>query len=343
MPVGTQGTVKSLSQQELEDMDVRIILGNTYHLYLRPGHDLIKEAGKLHNFMGWKGSILTDSGGYQVFSLNDLRKITREGVTFRSHIDGSSHLFTPERVTQIQHDIGADIIMAFDECIPYPSTREYTVKSCKITEEWAERCLETHQRISDGSTVLFGICQGSVYPDIREKYAQRLVDKNFWGYAIGGLAVGEPKEDMFGMVETTCAILPKEKPRYLMGVGFPGDIIEGVTRGIDMFDCVMPTRNARNGSVFTRNGKLVLKNAHKSRDFNPIDSECDCFTCKNYSRAYIRHLFQAGEMLGPRLATIHSIHFYAENMREMRKAIIEDRFPQWREDFYRRYRNEVEE
>ncbi len=340
MPVGTQATVKTMSQQELEAIDVRIILGNTYHLYLRPGPDLVREAGGLHEFMGWKRSLLTDSGGFQVFSLNDLRKIDREGVTFRSHIDGSSHLFTPERVMEIEHDLGADIIMAFDECIPYPATREYVTKSCLTTGEWAERCSGTHAKLNDGSQVLFGICQGSVYPDLRENVARRLVDMDFWGYAIGGLAVGEPKKHMFEMIEVTNAVLPRKKPRYLMGVGFPDDIVEAVSRGVDMFDCVMPTRNARNGTVFTRHGKVVLKNAHQARKFVPIDPECQCPVCRNYTKAYIRHLFQTGEILAPRLATLHSIYFYVTTMREMRKAIIENRFPEWREEFLSTYRNE---
>ena len=340
MPVGTQATVKALSQQELTDFDARILLGNTYHLFLRPGSSLIRDAGGLHGFMGWNGSILTDSGGYQVFSLNDLRKITREGVTFRSHIDGSTHLFTPERVMEIEHDLGADIIMAFDECIPYPSTREYTIRSCTMTETWAERCLEAYGQLNDGSQVLFGICQGGVYPEIREEYARRLVDLDFWGYAVGGLAVGEPKGKMFEMVDVSTAVLPEKKPRYLMGVGFPDDMVEAVSRGIDMFDCVMPTRNARNGTVFTREGKIVLKNASQAREFSPIDPECGCPACRNYTKAYIRHLFQAGEILAPRLATMHSIYFYLQIMREMRAAILEDRFPEWRDEFFTSYRNE---
>ena len=340
MPVGTQSTVKTMSQQELEEIDARIILGNTYHLYLRPGAELIREAGGLHEFMGWKGSLLTDSGGYQVFSLNDLRKITREGVWFRSHIDGSKHLFSPESVIKTEHDIGADIIMAFDECIPYPATAEYTERSCKMTEEWAARCRDTHEKIDDGSCVLFAICQGSVFTELREKYARRLIDMDFWGYAIGGLSVGEPKERMFEMVDITHPVLPEDKPRYLMGVGYPDDIIESVSKGMDMFDCVIPTRNARNGTVFTRDGKMILKNAYHAREFEPIDPECGCPSCRHYTKAYIRHLFQAGEILAPRLATLHSIYFYLETMREIRRSIMEDRFPQWRVEFLRRYRKE---
>ncbi|MFC1606393.1 tRNA guanosine(34) transglycosylase Tgt [Candidatus Latescibacterota bacterium] len=340
MPVGTQGTVKTMSQQELGEMDARIILGNTYHLYLRPGSKLIREAGGLHSFIGWDGSILTDSGGFQVFSLNDLRKITDEGVEFRSHIDGSKHLFTPESVIEIENDLGADIIMMFDECIPYPATLEYATRSCQMTERWAVRCRDAFEKIDDVSQVLFAICQGGTFPELREKYARRLVDMDFWGYAIGGLAVGEPKTHMFDMVELSTAILPEHKPRYLMGVGFPDDIVEAVTRGVDMFDCVMPTRNARNGTVFTHDGKLVVKNAGAKRDFGPIEEGCGCMACTHYTRAYIRHLFQTGEILAPRLATQHSIYFYLEVMREMRSAILDNSFPQWREAFLRRFRKE---
>jgi len=339
MPVGTQATVKTMSQQELEELGAGIILGNTYHLYLRPGSKLISEAGGLHSFMGWKGSILTDSGGYQVFSLSDLGKLKNDGVEFRSHIHGTKHFFTPESVIDIEREIGADIIMPLDECIPYPATVEYASRSCKTTENWADRSKEHFEKTTSGSQVLFGICQGSIYKDLRESVAKRMVEKDFWGYSIGGLAVGEPKDQMFEMVEVTTGILPKSKPRYLMGVGFPDDIVEAVTRGVDMFDCVMPTRNARNGTVFTKNGKLILKNAHKAKEFIPIDNECKCPVCRNYNRAYIRHLFQAGEILAPRLATLHSIYFYLETMREMRKSIIEDRFPQWREEFLRNFRN----
>jgi queuine tRNA-ribosyltransferase len=340
MPVGTQATVKTMSQQELEAFDARIILGNTYHLFLRPGHDLIRKAGGLHRFMGWNGSILTDSGGYQVFSLNDLNRITPEGVEFRSHIDGSRHLFTPESVIEVEHAIGADLIMAFDECIPYPASHEYAARSCSMTGDWAERCRGEHERITDGAQVLFGICQGSVFPDLRVQSAENLVAMDFWGYAIGGLAVGEPKKQMFEMIDITTPILPESKPRYLMGVGYVDDMIEAVSRGVDMFDCVLPTRNARNGSVFTRNGKVILNKAYQAEEFVPIDPECGCPACRNYSRAYIRHLFQTGEILAPRLATLHSIYFYLETMREMRRAIIENRFPLWRDEFLRRYRNE---
>ena len=340
MPVGTQSTVKTMSQQELSDFDARIILGNTYHLYLRPGTDIVREAGGLHNFMGWSGSILTDSGGYQVFSLADLRKLTDDGVLFRSHIDGSEHLFTPAGVVDIERALGADIIMPLDECIPYPADREYTARSCKTTERWARLSRERFEEIDDNTQMLFAICQGSVYEDMRVRNAEHLVAMDFPGYAIGGLAVGEPKPEMFDMVSVSTAVLPAEKPRYLMGVGFPDDIVHAVSRGVDMFDCVMPTRNARNGTVFTRNGRLVLKNAHQARRFEPIDPDCGCPACRHYTRAYIRHLFQAGEILAPRLATMHSIWFYLDMMRDMRQAIIEDRFPDWRETFLSTFLNE---
>ncbi len=338
MPVGTQGTVKSMSQEELQDIDARIILGNTYHLYLRPGPKLVAEAGGLHGFIGWDRSILTDSGGFQVFSLSDLRKLTKDGVSFKSHIDGSTHHFTPESVIEIEHDLGADIIMPLDECIPYPADRDYAAKSCRVTEKWAARSKEAHEKIAGGRSVLFGICQGSVYPDLREKVVERMVEMDFWGYSIGGLAVGEAKDEMFDMVKVSTEVLPKEKPRYLMGVGFPDDIVEAVTRGVDMFDCVMPTRNARNGTVFTYDGKAVLKNAHQARRFEPIDPDCECPVCKKYTRAYIRHLFQAGEILAPRLATMHSIYFYLDMMRRMRQSILDGNFPEWREEFLNRFR-----
>jgi len=343
MPVGTQGTVKTLSQQELEEFDARIILGNTYHLYLRPGSKLVREAGGLHGFMGWPRSILTDSGGFQVFSLSDLRKLTRDGVEFRSHIDGSLHLFTPENVIEIQDDLGSDIVMPLDECIPYPVDIDYAEKSCRTTLLWAERAREAHERTGAGKSVLFGICQGSVFPELRERVAERLVSMDFWGYSIGGLAVGEPKDEMFDMVRLSTGVLPESKPRYLMGVGFPDDIVEAVSRGVDMFDCVMPTRNARNGTVFTSDGKLVLRNAHEAENFGPIDADCSCPACRHYTRAYIRHLFRAGEILAPRLATMHSIFFYLETMRNMRRAIVDDRFPAWRDEFLSRFRKDGEE
>ena len=313
MPVGTQGTVKTLSPKELKAARVQIILGNTYHLYLRPGPDIIAEAGGLHNFMQWNGPILTDSGGYQVFSLADLNRITEDGVTFQSHWDGSYHLFTPEKVIQIQQAIGADIIMTLDECTPYPCSYEYAHRSNEMTLRWAHRCKEQHD--AAGAQTLFGIVQGSTYPELREKSAKSLVEIDFEGYAIGGLSVGEPKSVMYEMIEAAVTHLPLDKPRYLMGVGKPEDLVKTVSLGTDMFDCVIPTRNGRNGTLFTRKGKLVVKNSEYATDFSPVDEECSCYTCRTFSRAYLRHLFQAGEMLGPRLATLHNIHFFLDLMK----------------------------
>ncbi|MFQ6093260.1 MAG: tRNA guanosine(34) transglycosylase Tgt [bacterium] len=335
MPVGTQGTVKTLSPQELKVARAQIILGNTYHLYLRPGPELISEAGGLHTFISWDGPILTDSGGYQVFSLADLNKITEEGVTFQSHWDGSYHLFTPEKVIQIQHDIGADIIMALDECTPYPCSYDYAKRSNEMTLRWARRCKDEHK--NRGEQALFGIVQGSTYSDLREESAQALVDLDFDGYAIGGLSVGEPKSVMYEMIGAAVTYLPPDRPRYLMGVGKPEDLIKGVSLGTDMFDCVIPTRNGRNGTLFTRHGKLVVKNAECARDFEPVDGGCSCYTCRTFSRAYLRHLFQTGEMLGPRLATLHNIHFFLDLMRQMREAILGGRFESWRKDFLAGY------
>ena len=338
MPVGTQGTVKTLSPGELRDTGAHIILGNTYHLYLRPGSDVIAEAGGLHAFMSWERPILTDSGGYQVFSLADLNKITEEGVTFQSHWDGSYHHFTPESVIQIQHALGADIIMALDECTPYPCSHEYAQRSQEMTLRWARRCKSGHN--NKGAQALFGIVQGSTYPDLRERSAVALVDLDFDGYAIGGLSVGEPKSVMYEMIAAAEAHLPREKPRYLMGVGKPEDLVRGVSLGADMFDCVIPTRNGRNGTLFTHQGKLVVKNAEYARDFRPIDGECSCYTCRTFSRAYLRHLFQAGEMLAPRLATLHNIHFFLDLMKQVREAILEGCFVSWRKNFEESYANE---
>ena len=344
MPVGTQGTVKTLSQGELEELRARIVLGNAYHLYLRPGPEVVAEAGGLHRFIGWPRPILTDSGGYQVFSLADLNRITDEGVTFQSHLDGSRHLFTPERVMEIEHLLGADIAMAFDECAPYPCTYEHAREACERTLRWAERCLDRHQALggrsnSGGPQALFGIVQGSVYRDLRERCADRLVAMELPGYAIGGLSVGEPKSVMWEMVDAAIPRLPAEKPRYLMGIGHPEDLIEGVARGVDLFDCVIPTRNARNGTIFTRNGRMVIKNAKYARDFSPIDSECACYTCRNYTRAYVRHLFQTGEVLALRLATLHSVHFFLWLMRGMRRTILDGTFDEWRRTFLRIYQD----
>jgi queuine tRNA-ribosyltransferase len=321
MPVGTQATVKAMAPYELEDMGARILLANTYHLYLRPGARLVAQAGGLHGFMAWQGPILTDSGGFQVFSLGDLRKISEQGVEFRSHIDGSKHMFTPESVMEIEQLLGADIAMAFDECIPYPATYDYAKAATDRTSRWAKRCKTAHHR-EDQS--LFGIVQGGMYKDLRTKSALELVDMDFPGYGIGGLSVGEEKPLMYEILEHTTPLLPENKPRYLMGVGSPDCLVEGVLRGVDMFDCVLPTRIARNGTVFTSQGKLVIRNAKYKDDLNPLDPQCDCYACRTFSRAYIRHLFIAGEILGARLATIHNLHFLITLMARLRRAIQED-------------------
>ena len=344
MPVGTQATVKTLDQQDLVETRAQIILGNAYHLYLRPGHDLIDRMGGLHGFMNWSQPILTDSGGFQVFSLGDLNKISEDGVRFKSHLDGSFHIFTPERVMEIEHGLGADIIMAFDECTPYPCERDYAEKSMRMTLRWAERCLKRHQTLSAERShrppqALFGIVQGSVYPDLRRTCAEELIKMDLPGYALGGLAVGEPRESMFGMIRNTAPLLPTGKPRYLMGVGLPNDLVDAVGAGVDMFDCVIPTRNARNGTVFTRNGRLRLKNAAHAEDPQPIELDCACKTCSHYSRSYLRHLFQTNEMLGLHLATFHNVFFFQQLMRDMRVAIIADHFAAWQEDFFARYQN----
>jgi queuine tRNA-ribosyltransferase len=331
MPVGTMATVKTLTPEELVDGGAQMILANTYHLMLRPGHELIKGFGGLHGFMNWKGPILTDSGGYQVFSLANLRKITEEGVKFQSHIDGSAWNLTPEFSIEVQEALGADIIMAFDECPPHPATREYTKDSMELTLRWAERCKEAKKR---SDQALFGIVQGGMYKDLRQESARRTVELGFDGYAIGGLSVGESKELMAEMVEVAVPYLPEDKPRYLMGVGTPADLVEAVGRGIDMFDCVMPTRCARNGTLFTSKGKLVIKNSQHKADHAPLDDDCECYTCKNYSRAYLRHLYVAGEILGLRLNTIHNIHYYTTLMGRMRSAIEQDGFEDFKKDFY---------
>ncbi|HIG54581.1 MAG TPA: tRNA guanosine(34) transglycosylase Tgt [Candidatus Latescibacteria bacterium] len=344
MPVGTQATVKTLDQHDLIEAQVQIILGNAYHLYLRPGHELIDRMGGLHQFMNWSRPILTDSGGFQVFSLGDLNKISEEGVRFQSHLDGSSHLFTPESVMEIEHGLGADIIMAFDECTPYPCERDYAEKSMRMTLRWAERCIKRHQELSAQRThrppqALFGIVQGSIYPDLRRTCAQELIQMDLPGYAIGGLAVGEPRDSMFGMIRETTPLLPNSKPRYLMGVGLPNDLVEAVGAGVDMFDCVVPTRNARNGTVFTRNGRLRLKNAGHAEDPQPLESDCACKTCSHYSRAYLRHLFKTNEVLGMHLATFHNVFFFQRLMRDMRDAIISGHFAAWQADFFALYQD----
>ncbi|MEW8996827.1 MAG: tRNA guanosine(34) transglycosylase Tgt [Thermoanaerobacter sp.] len=335
MPVGTQATVKAMTPEELKEIGATIILSNTYHLYLRPGHKIIEKAGGLHRFMNWDRAILTDSGGFQIFSLSSLRKIKEEGVEFRSHIDGSKHFFTPEKVIEIQNALGSDIIMSFDECAPYPADYEYVKKSMELTIKWAERGKRAHKNTE--KQALFGIVQGGTYEDLRKECAQRLVDMDFPGYSIGGLSVGEPKNVMYDIVDLTTEYLPEDKPRYLMGVGSPDDLIEGVIRGVDMFDCVLPTRIARNGTVFTSKGKLIVRDAPYAEDFSPLDEECDCYTCRNYSRAYIRHLFKANEILAARLATIHNLYFLIKLMERIREAIRQDRLLEFKKQFFKKY------
>ncbi|MDI6740202.1 MAG: tRNA guanosine(34) transglycosylase Tgt [Candidatus Edwardsbacteria bacterium] len=342
MPVGTQGTVKSLTPANLKDVGAQIILGNAYHLYLRPGQEIVKKAGGLHAFIGWDRPILTDSGGFQVFSLAELRKITEDGVRFQSHLDGSHHAFTPESVMKLETDLGADIAMSFDECIPYPSTREYTEKSTVRTTRWAARCrteflrLEPERRYPQA---LFGIVQGGAHPELRMRSAAEMAEIGFEGYAIGGLAIGEPKSATWEAVAAANSTLPEDAPRYMMGVGFPEDIIEGVFRGGDMFDCVMPTRNARNGTLFTGRGKIVMKNARYAEELGPVDPDCDCYLCRNFSRAYLRHLFMAGEITAAHLGTIHNLRFYLSLMEKIRNAIAQDRFESWRKEYLSAYRS----
>lgn len=342
MPVGTQGSVKTLSQGDLRGLGVSILLANAYHLYLRPGIELIADAGGLHGFMGWDRAILTDSGGFQVFSLKGLTRVKNGGVHFQSHIDGSYHFLTPENVTEIEHSIGADIIMTFDECLTYPATIEKTRQSCELTLDWAERCRRRHDGLAATGQALFGIVQGGTYPELRSFCADRIVDMQFDGYAVGGLAVGEPKSVMHEMIDITVSRLPQASPRYLMGVGLPEDLVDGVARGIDMFDCVIPTRNARNGTVFTRFGRMPIKAARYAADRSPIDPQCGCEACRCYTRSYIRHLFHAGEMLAMRLATTHNIFFFMNLMREMRQAILEQRFDSAKERFLQTYHKEQE-
>jgi queuine tRNA-ribosyltransferase len=332
MPVGTQGAVKAILARDLRGMDARIILGNAYHLYLRPGDGLVKEMGGIQKFAGWDGAVLTDSGGYQIFSLGVLRKIQEEGVTFQSHIDGSKHFLTPERVVEVQENLGSDICMCLDECVAYPSSHEYTSESVGLTTRWAARCKEAKKT----SSLLFGIVQGGTYADLRLRSASELVPLGFDGYALGGFSVGEPKEIMWEMVDVVMGQLPPDKPRYLMGVGFPEDIVEGVKRGIDMFDCVIPTRHARNGNLFTRTGRINIKHAKYTRDQGPIDESCGCYTCSRFSRAYLRHLFVARELNSYYLNTVHNIFFYLDLMRKIREAIKEGKF----ETFYRAFVSE---
>ena len=334
MPVGTQATVKTMTPDELKDIGAQIILSNTYHLHLRPGEDLVARAGGLHGFMRWDRPILTDSGGFQVFSLADLRKVREEGVEFRSHLDGSRHFFAPETSIAIQEKLGADIIMQFDECSPYPCDEARARDAMKRTLRWLERCMKAKTREDQA---LFGIVQGAFSRELRMECARQMAALDLPGLGIGGLSVGEPKEIMYDILEAIDPILPQNKPRYLMGVGSPDCLIEGVMRGVDMFDCVLATRVARNGTVFTHDGRLVVKNARYAEDFGPLDADCDCYACKNFSRAYIRHLFKAGEILALRLASIHNLRFLTRMMEEMRAAIEQDSLRDWAEDFYARH------
>ncbi|MBN1624892.1 MAG: tRNA guanosine(34) transglycosylase Tgt [Deltaproteobacteria bacterium] len=337
MPVGTQATVKALSPEELEETGARIILANTYHLYLRPGQGIVEKMGGLHRFMHWNRPILTDSGGFQVYSLSKLRKITEKGVTFQSHIDGSSHFIGPEEAIRIQKALGSDIIMAFDECVSYPADYRYVLDSVRLTSLWASRCLEEKR----GETQrLFGIVQGGMYSDLRERSAKELVAMGFDGYALGGLSVGEDAETRERIIRETVAFLPEDKPVYLMGVGRPEDILDAVSLGVDMFDCVMPTRNARNGALFTRTGRIAIKNARYADDERPIEEGCDCYTCSHYSRAYLRHLYMANELLVYRLNSIHNIRYYTRFMEEIREAIRDDRLEEFRDRFYKQRENE---
>ncbi len=322
LPVGTQGTVKALTPEEMIEVGVEAILGNTYHLYLRPGHGTIKKLGGLHSFIHWERPILTDSGGYQIFSLEKLRKISEEGATFQSHIDGSLHFLTPEKALEIQRTLGSDIAMVLDECIPYPSSYEYTKTSTSLTIRWAKRSLE---RKLDTDPALFAIVQGGMYRDLREESARELAKMNFEGYAIGGVSVGEPKSLMVSVLQWTTPLLPENRPRYLMGVGTPDDILEAVLWGVDLFDCVLPTRNARNGSLFTSTGKMSIKQAQYAEDPRPIDETCACYTCRHFSRAYLRHLYLANEILSSRLNTIHNLYYYMDFVKGIREAIREDR------------------
>ena len=331
MPVGTQATVKAMTPENLEEVGAEIILGNTYHLFLRPGHELIRELGGLHRFMHWDKPILTDSGGFQIFSLRDLATITEQGASFKSHLDGSTRFLGPEDAIAIQETLGSDIMMVLDTCIPYPADREETIRATELTNRWAHRSREAQ---SDTGQLLFGIVQGGMYPDLRARAVEELVEIGFDGYALGGLSVGEPRELMQEITGTTVALLPQDRPIYLMGVGRPEDLVEGVCQGVDMFDCVLPTRNARNGMLFTSTGRVVIKNAQYRNDPRPVDENCTCYTCCNYSRAYLRHLYMSREILANHLNTVHNLAYYIRLMKEIRQAIEEDRFLRFRRDFY---------
>ncbi|MBI3316252.1 MAG: tRNA guanosine(34) transglycosylase Tgt [Candidatus Omnitrophica bacterium] len=338
MPVGTQGSVKTISNQELVEAGAQVILANTYHLTLRPGEKVIGEAGGLHRFMSWNRPILTDSGGFQIFSLATLNKIRDEGVDFRSHIDGSRHFLTPEDVIRIQRTLGSDILMPLDECVKYPAERDYVEKSVALTSRWAKRSKDHWESLFRGNGeahpgILFGIVQGGTDTTLRKRSARELIDMDFPGYAVGGLSVGEPSDVMYGILNVATEKLPKEKPRYLMGVGLPLDLFEGVSQGVDMFDCVVPTRNGRNATVFTSEGKLLLRGASYTRDFRPVDERCPCYGCRTYTRAYLRHLFNAEEHLAGRLAALHNLTFFIQLLDSIRRAIEEDRFTEFRREF----------
>lgn len=336
MPVGTLATVKFLSPEEIEEIQSGVILSNTYHLWLRPGDEIVRDAGGLHTFMNVKNPILTDSGGFQVFSLSDSRKITEEGVTFKNHLNGDTMMLSPEKSIQIQNNLGADIIMSFDECPPFPATHDYMKASVERTLRWAQRGKDAHQRPHDQA--LFGIVQGGEYEDLREYSAKTLVDMDFPGYSIGGTSVGETKEVLYRMVDYSVKWLPKDKPRYLMGVGSTDAILEGVLRGIDMFDCVLPTRIARHGTLMSNQGRINIRNAKYERDFGPLDPECDCYTCKNYSRAYLRHLIRCDEGLGQRLLSIHNLRFLIKLTEDIRQAINEDRFLDFKNEYFKKHK-----
>ncbi len=335
MPVGTLASVKSVSPEELKEMEAQIILSNTYHLWLRPGDDLIERAGGLHTFMNWDRPILTDSGGFQVFSLTDIRRLEEEGVHFRSHLDGSKLFLSPEKAIQIQNHLGSDIMMSLDECPPFDASYDYMKHSIERTTRWAERGLKAHQRPNDQA--LFGILQGGGYKDLRLQHAKEMIGLDFPGYSIGGLSVGESKEEMYKVLDYLTPIMPENKPRYLMGVGSPDALIEGSVRGVDMFDCVLATRIARNGTCMTSKGRLVVKNAAYKEDFRPIDEACQCYTCRNFTRAYVRHLLHCGETFGLRLTSIHNLHFLLQLMEQVRQAIREDCLLDFKEDFFERY------
>ena len=340
MPVGTYGTVKGMTPEEVKDTGAEILLGNTFHLWLRPGQEIMKLHGDLHDFMNWKGPILTDAGGFQVFSLGKTRQITEEGVHFRSPVNGDKVFMDAEKSMQIQYDLGSDVVMIFDECTPYPATHDEARISMERSIRWADRSRNEFDR-QENPNALFGIVQGGVYEDLRDVSVEALTKIGFDGYAVGGLAVGEPKEDMHRILEHTCPQLPEDKPRYLMGVGKPEDLVEGVRRGIDMFDCVMPTRNARNGHLFVTGGVIKIRNAKHKTDTTPLDPECDCYTCQNYSKSYLHHLDRCNEILGARLNTIHNLRYYQRIMASIRKALEEERFEQFVEEFYARRDREV--